>query len=204
MNTQLHQRIHINRKEVNSIEFDVQELTIPLDPGEETSFDINVINYGTPTHVHLAATGEIRDKITFLSHNPYVRYEENIPVIARIPRGEKRTYSGEIVVTAGYGAKKSGFMVKLGIVPEEAPPVEVDERLGRRRVTLVKRGGVPFEAPLIEHPLTLPVTLLLALFILLLTLKLTPDQAIWGAVSFSILIVFAVLYSMTKLIKSIR
>ncbi|MCD5409590.1 MAG: hypothetical protein LRZ87_02345 [Methanocellales archaeon] len=195
MNEQLYQRIHINRREVNSIEFDVPELTIPLDPGEETSLNINVINYGTPTHVHLSATGDIRDKITFLSHNPYVRYEEDVPVIAKIPRGEIGFYTGEIVVTTGYGSKKNGFITKLGkeLREDDVHSVEVDERL-----------GMLLELPPIEHPLALPIALILAIFVLLLTFVFRFIPEIGGAVAFSILIVFVILYALTELIKGVK
>ncbi|MDI6888387.1 MAG: hypothetical protein QMC78_01655 [Methanocellales archaeon] len=190
----LQQRIHLNRRGVNSIEFDVQELMIPLEPGEETSFEINVINYGTPTHIHLAAVGDIRDNITFLSHNPYVRYEETIPVVARIPRGEKKLYTGEIVVTTGYGAKKSAFAVKLG-AEAKAPTVEVQVETKRPWIK-----GIPMEVP-IEHPLTLPVALIIAALILAVTFGVQGSLRIGGAVAFSILIVFIMVYSISKLIK---
>jgi len=192
--TKLQQRIHLNRRGVNSIEFDVQELMIPLEPGEETSFEINVTNYGTPTHIHLAAVGDIRDNITFLSHNPYVRYEETVPVVARIPRGEKKLYTGEVVVTAGYGAKKSAFAVKLGTeVKEEESVVEVEVREKRPW-----SKGIPMEVP-IEHPLTLPVALIAAALILVMIG--TEIVGIGGAVAFSILVVFIMVYSISKLIK---
>lgn len=206
MNKQLYQRIHINRREVNSIEFDVPELIIPLDPGEETSLNINVINYGTPTHVHLSATGDIRDKITFLSHNPYVRYEEDVPVIAKIPRGEIGFYTGEIVVTTGYGSKKNGFITKLGkeLREDDVHSVEVDERLGRRQIVTMKRVGMLLELPPIEHPLALPIALILAIFVLLLTFEFRIIPEIGGAVAFSILVVFVILYALTELIKGVK
>ncbi|ATZ61755.2 MAG: hypothetical protein BME93_02665 [Methanosarcinales archaeon Met12] len=203
MTGQLHQGIHINRREANSIEFDVQELIIPLNPGEETSFNIKVINYGMPTHVHLSATGDIRDKITFQSHNPYVRYEEDVPIIAKIPRGETEFYTGEIVVTTGYGSKKNGFITKLGKEPREDDVhlVNVDKRLGRRRMARIKRAGM-----LPELPPALPIALILAIFILLLTFvfKFIPETEIVGAMAFSILTVFVILYTITKLIKGIK
>jgi len=190
----LQQRIHLNRRGVNSIEFDVQELVIPLEPGEETSFEINVTNYGAPTHIHLAAVGDIRDNITFLSHNPYVRYEETVPVVARIPRGGKKLYTGEVVVTAGYGAKKSSFAVKLGTEVKEAPAVEVQVETKRPWTK-----AIPMEVP-IEHPLTLPVALIIATLILvMMSVELIPRLG--GAVAFSILVVFIVVYSISKLIK---
>ncbi|UZE91743.1 MAG: hypothetical protein IB616_03075 [Methanosarcinales archaeon] len=193
--TKLQQRIHLNRRGVNSIEFDTQELVVPLEPGEETSFDINVINYGTPTHIHLAAVGDIRDNVTFLSHNPYVRYEETIPVVVRIPREDKKLYAGEIEVTAGYGAKKSIFTVKLGTEVKEVPAVEVQVETKRPWAR-----SIPVEVP-IEHPLTLPVALVIAALALAIMFGMQGPLRIAGAVAFSILIVFAMVYSISKLIK---
>lgn len=191
------QTIHINRRDVNSIEFDVKELTITLNPGDETSFEIKVINYGTPTHIHLSATEEIRDKITFLSHNPYVRYEETIPVVARLPREGKELYTGEIVVTTGYGAKKSGFVTKLGL-EEEKRVVAVDEGLGERRYIKVRKQ-MPIDLTLVEHPLVIP-TIFILIAVLLILVYVGVVQ-VGSAVMASILIVFVILYGITKLVK---
>ncbi|MDI6859925.1 MAG: hypothetical protein QMC85_05475 [Methanocellales archaeon] len=191
------QTIHINRRDINSIEFDVQELSVPLSPGDETSFEIKVINYGTPTHIHLSATEEIRDKITFLSHNPYVRYEETIPVVARLPREGKGLYTGEIVVTTGYGAKKSGFVTKLGL-EEEKRVVAVDEGLGERRYIKVRKQ-MPIDLTLVEHPLVIP-TIFILIAVLLILVYVGVVQ-VGSAVMASILIVFVILYGITKLVK---
>lgn len=191
------QTIHVNRRDVNSIEFDVQELTIPLSPGDEMSFEIKVINYGTPTHIHLSATEEIRDKITFLSHNPYVRYEETIPVVARLPRKGKEQYMGEIVVTTGYGAKKSRFVTKLGL-EEEKRVVEVDEGLGERRYVKVRKQ-MAIDLTLVEHPLVIPTMLIL--IAVLLTLVYVEVAQVGSAIMASVLIIFVMLYCITKLVK---
>ncbi len=79
--------------------------------------------------------------------------------------------------------------------------VNVDKRLGRRRMARIKRAGM-----LPELPPALPIALILAIFILLLTFvfKFIPETEIVGAMAFSILTVFVILYTITKLIKGIK
>ncbi len=89
-------------------------LEIPLSPGGEYSFEIVIINYGSPTHVHLSASDEIHENITFLDDNPYVAHEEYLPVIARIPFDGRLFNKGEINITVGYGSKTESFPVTIG------------------------------------------------------------------------------------------
>ncbi len=196
------QIIHINRSDINSIEFDIKELTIPLSPGDETSFEIKVVNYGTPTHIYLSATEDIRDKITFLSHNPYVRYEETIPIVARLPRDGKVLYTGEIVVTTGYGVKKSGFVIKLGL--EEEKPV-VDDKGGlvkRKYIKMRHKQATPIDITLVWHPLAVPIIICLIFVFLILTYVRLGTVQLFSAVMASILIVFVILYGIIKLVKA--
>ncbi|MEL4305530.1 DUF7524 family protein [Methanococcoides sp. LMO-2] len=125
------QQVHINRLGVNSIEFESDVLEIPLSPGGENSFEIVIINYGSPTHVHLSASDGLHDNLTFLEDNPYVSHEEYVPVIARIPFDGRLLNKGKIFVTVGYGSKTESFTVKIGMAdPEDGPvPIEIDESL---------------------------------------------------------------------------
>ncbi|MCG7853615.1 MAG: hypothetical protein MIO92_13930, partial [Methanosarcinaceae archaeon] len=116
------QQVHINRLGVNSIEFETDPVEVPLSPGGERSFEMVVINYGSPTHVHLSTSESLKDNFTFLENNPYVRHEEYIPVIVRIPAGGRLFTKGEVFITVGYGSKKESFTIKIGIPdPEEYP-----------------------------------------------------------------------------------
>jgi hypothetical protein len=125
------QQVHINRLGVNSIEFESDVVEIPLSPGGEHSFEIVIINYGSPTHVHLSASDGLQDNLTFLEDNPYVSHEEYIPVIARIPFDGRLLNKGKIFVTVGYGSKTESFTVNIGVSdPENAPaPIDIDESL---------------------------------------------------------------------------
>ncbi|NYT19354.1 MAG: hypothetical protein GKC08_03565, partial [Methanosarcinales archaeon] len=104
---------------------------IPLSPGGEQSFEIVIINYGSPTHVHLSASDGLQDNLTFLEDNPYVSHEEYIPVIARIPFDGRLLNKGKIFVTVGYGSKTESFTVSIGMSDSgNGPvPVDIDERL---------------------------------------------------------------------------
>lgn len=196
------QTIHINRSDINSIEFDIKELAIPLSLGDETSFEIKVINYGTPTHIYLSATEGIRDKITFLSHNPYVRYEETIPIVARLPRDGKVLYAGEIVVTTGYGAKKSGFVIKLGH-EEEKPVVDGGGGLVKRKyIKMRRKQATPIDIKLVWHPLAVPIIICLIFVLLILAYVRLGTVQLFSAVMASILIVFVILYGIIKLVKA--
>ncbi|WP_445474730.1 DUF7524 family protein [Methanococcoides methylutens] len=125
------QQVHINRLGVNSIEFESDLVEIPLSPGGEHSFEIVIINYGSPTHVHLSASDGLQDNLTFLEDNPYVSHEEYIPVIARIPFDGRLLNKGKIFVTVGYGSKTESFTVSIGMSDQEKgpAPIDIDERL---------------------------------------------------------------------------
>ena len=120
------QQVHINRLGVNSIEFDNDTVEIPLSPGGENSAEIVIINYGSPTHVHFSMSESLTDNITFLDDNPYVRHEEYVPVIIRIPPGGRLFNSGQVHVAVGYGSKKESFDLKIGISEPEDGTMEVE------------------------------------------------------------------------------
>lgn len=124
---QIFQNVIINRQEINSIEFEKESIEIPLYPGGEQTFEILVTNFGSPTHIHLSVSDELKGQITFLRDNPYVLQKEYVSVVARIPQEGRVLTKGQIFITAGYGSKKKGFPVQLGKVeakPQESPKDE--------------------------------------------------------------------------------
>lgn len=125
------QQVHINRLGVNSLEFEKDTVQLPLSPGEERSFEIVLINYGAPTHVNLSVSDSIRENITVLEDNPYVKHEEYIPFIARIPYDGRLYSKGQFYITVGYGSKRQGFDLNLGHPSpnDKSFSVDVDESL---------------------------------------------------------------------------
>lgn len=111
---QIFQNVIINRQELNSIEFEKESIEIPLSPGEDLNFEILISNQGSPTHIHLSVSDELKDHITFLRDNPYVLQKEYVSAVARIPRDGRILTKGQIFITVGYGSKKKGFFVQLG------------------------------------------------------------------------------------------
>ncbi|AKB19875.1 MULTISPECIES: hypothetical protein [unclassified Methanosarcina] len=124
---QIFQNVIINRQEINSIEFEKENIEIPLYPGGEQTFEILVTNYGSPTHIHLSVSEELKGQITFLRDNPYVLQKEYVSAVARIPQDGRVLTKGQIFITAGYGSKKKGFPVQIGKVEEKPQEPSKDE-----------------------------------------------------------------------------
>ncbi len=117
----IQQRIYLSRRAENSIEFEHEVLKIPLNVGEETSFEIRIINYGEPSHLHFSLGEEIADRVMLLQDKVYVIDEEKIAAIVRLPKSyagtDVESGLGEISVSTGYGAVRESFMIE--IVPEQ-------------------------------------------------------------------------------------
>ena len=130
----IQQRIYLSRRAENSIEFEHEVLKIPLNVGEETSFEIRIINYGEPSHLHFSLGEEIADRVMLLQDKVYVIDEEKIAAIVRLPKSYAGVESGlgEISVSTGYGAVKESFMVE--IVPEQGNNKKKKERVEKHVV----------------------------------------------------------------------
>ena len=124
---QIFQNVIINRQEINSIEFENESMEISLYPGGEQTFEILVTNYGSPTHIHLSVSEELKGQITFLRDNPYVLQKEYVSAVARIPQEGRVLTKGQIYITAGYGSRKKGFPVQLGKVDSKPQENSRDE-----------------------------------------------------------------------------
>ncbi|MBA7523762.1 hypothetical protein ES705_15896 [subsurface metagenome] len=113
----IRQSIYLSRTGLNSIEFEHEVLKVPLRVGEETSFEMFIINQGEPTHVHFSLGEEIKDKVMILQDKVYVIDEEKIAAIVKLPKSYAGAVAelgtGEISVSAGYGATKDSFSVEI-------------------------------------------------------------------------------------------
>jgi hypothetical protein len=202
----IQQKIHINRKDVNSIEFEVQELRIDIDPGEEISFEMDVVNYGTPIHVHFSASNDIRGMVTFLHENPYIKYEERVPVIVRLPKDADKHTEGEIFVATGYGARKNSFSLILNPEKKISPTetgVTVHPARPAKRVAPRKKIESLIKTPEMSEIMAPLITIIIIILSLLLTFfwPAIPQFRFGGALFTSILIVFLIIYSLTRALR---
>jgi len=215
------QQIHINRNRVNSIEFDDTEITVPLKPGDECSFEIPIINYGYPTHVHLSVSESLKENITFLHDNPYIANQEWIPVVVTLPTNTQQV-RGKIKVTTGYGSHSETFNLFIGVQQASfrlKPVIEIDERLGTpgsydksmqtRMIGYSKLFRNYFKIPKTEAFTITPGNILLLLIvffvsivILLIIFALWEINALYGAIVISsfviILTAYVILHSLSK------
>lgn len=143
----IRQSIYLSRKGLNSIEFEHEVLKVPLRVGEETSFEMFIINHGEPTHVHFSLAEEIKDKVMILQDKVYVIDEEKIAAIVKLPKSYAGAVAelgtGEIFVSAGYGATKDSFSVEIVEAKEKEKGkekrIEKKEREGERELEEVVR-----------------------------------------------------------------
>jgi len=210
----MQQRIHINRVETNSIEFELDEIQVPIDQGEEVGFELIIINYGNPTRVNLSAGDNLGDQIAFLKDNPYINEEERVPVIMKMPSGGGVS-EGEIFIATAYGSKKRGFKVKMLIGREVRRKIVVDEKLSKKIVEEPKQAHslkpkikthvphldvYPRQLTPMEWSLLIPlITLALILISLFLTFGFYEgENPFVGSLFASILIVFFIMYGLKE------
>lgn len=209
-------QIHINRSKVNSIEFEKPEINIPLLPGGECSFEIALINYGTPTRVHLSATDSIRNYVAFLQDNPYVTNQEWVPVVVKLPK-DISIGEGKIKITTGYGSHTETIKVYIGgqkVKSKPKPAVDVDTKLGdpkykvekpktRDRKVDVSAGEKKIKKPIKHEKLIIPfLMILLIIWILLITFVIKILDPMLGALSVSIIFIFLIFYGTISLMSS--
>ena len=213
------QQIHINRNRINSIEFDKPEITIPLDPGNECSFELPIINYGSPTHVYLSVSDTLRKNVRFLYDNVYVANQEFAPVVIKLP-ADITTLEGKIKVTTGYGSLTESFRVIIGEIPVVSKPrsvIDVDEKLAlpnyrqdrtssrddwdidpSKNPDKNRKREIKFSFP---DTFILPLLMiLLVVVILLATFVFNLVDVMYGALAVSILTIIVMVYAVMHLL----
>jgi len=152
------QRVYINKRGIHSIEIEEPVINIPLKPGEETTLDIEVINYETPLHIYLSSSGDIKDKVKFNRNNPYIDGEEILTLKISNPRNRNELHEGKITISTGYGSIEESFRLKIGKIDDEEPPdiIEIDESLGRLNYS--SRSGPSFKMRMPSTRMRMPST----------------------------------------------
>lgn len=191
----------------------MESMEIPLSAGEEQSFEIVIINYSSPTHVHISVSDTLKHNVTILEDNPYVTHEDYVPVVVRIPFDGKKIYQGDIFVTVSHGARKSSFSMVLGqpLTGTDARSIQVDDSLSAPNEVYVKnkksagswKGQLPnislevlkcnYEYVISKATVLLSGILLLVLFIF--TVSSVFSYGISPALSFYLSVVLSIIFT---------
>ncbi len=80
-------------------------IVLRLLPGEETIFNLKILNHGEPSNISLLASNPVLKAVRLKKPDHYVVLEEIIPVLARMPANKKRL-DGEILLTGNGGQSR--------------------------------------------------------------------------------------------------
>lgn len=80
-------------------------IVIRLLPGEETIFNLKVVNHGEPSNISLQASNPVFKAVRLKKPDHYVAMEEIIPILARMPANKKRL-DGEILLSGSGGESR--------------------------------------------------------------------------------------------------
>lgn len=98
----------------------------------EGSFSIELVNHGTPAHVHLHLDDSLARVASIPSDNLFVEAGAEQLVRVNIADGQ-RPVKGQIEVVTGYGAERANVNVNVIDPHPEGTEVAVDETLGARQ-----------------------------------------------------------------------
>ena len=87
--------VHINNGDMQA-----RPLVLHLLPGEETIFNLKIVNHGEPSNISLQASSPVFKAVRLRKPDHHVVTEEVIPIMARMPANGKRL-DGEILLTGG-------------------------------------------------------------------------------------------------------
>ena len=80
-------------------------IVLRLLPGEETIFNLKVVNDGEPSNISLLASSPVFKAVRLKKPDHYVVLEEIIPILARMPANKKRL-DGEILLSGSGGESR--------------------------------------------------------------------------------------------------
>jgi len=80
-------------------------IVLRLLPGEETIFNLKVVNHGEPSNISLQASSPVLKAVRLKKPDHYVVQEEIIPILARMPANKKRL-DGEILLCGRGGERR--------------------------------------------------------------------------------------------------
>ena len=80
-------------------------IVLRLLPGEETIFNLKILNDGEPSNITLLASSPVFKAVRLKKPDHYVVLEEIIPILARMPADKKRL-DGEILLSSSGGESR--------------------------------------------------------------------------------------------------
>lgn len=80
-------------------------IVLRLLPGEETIFNLKILNDGEPSNISLLASSPVFKEVRLKKPDHYVVLEEVVPILARMPADKKRL-DGEILLTSSGGESR--------------------------------------------------------------------------------------------------
>jgi hypothetical protein len=87
---------------INNGSGEIRPIVLRLLPGEETIFNLKVVNHGEPSNISLEASDPLIKAVRLKRPDHYVVMEENIPIMARMPERVPRL-EGELLLTSSAG-----------------------------------------------------------------------------------------------------
>jgi len=123
--------VHINGGDDGSRA--AKPIVLRLMPGEETGFNLKVVNHGEPSNISLQASGPISKAVRLRKPDRYVVMEEVVPVMARMPAGE-RQLDGAILLSSPAGQSRVPItLLRIRRTASSMRPMPSKRRHGMRR-----------------------------------------------------------------------
>lgn len=115
--------VHFNRGRDESVAVDRDRLEVT------GSFTLELVNHGSPAHIHLHMDDALSSVARLDSTNEYLREGETtvVPVIVADSAEDVR---GKLDVVTQYGRERVSIPVFVDYTSDAAQPVDVDETLG--------------------------------------------------------------------------
>lgn len=111
-----------------------EPIVLHLLPGEETIFNLVLINDEEPLDISLLASDPIINVLRFRKQDSHVKGRQIIPIFARMPEDTDRL-EGEIILQSRSGESRVPITILQDSVPFERPgrslPMAQSRRLGR-------------------------------------------------------------------------
>ncbi|VVB71630.1 Uncharacterised protein [uncultured archaeon] len=92
--------VHINNGSLKA-----KPIVLRLLPGEETIFNLKVVNHGAPSIISLVASDPVFKSVRLKTEEHHVGQEELIPIMVRMPDNKMRL-DGEILLTSSTGKSR--------------------------------------------------------------------------------------------------